>query len=124
MVRFRAERAIEGFRLGQSSEGVLMIRGFSDHAANERTFLAWVRSGIAVIGFGFVIEKFRGLAPSRLLLLKSLRIEFQCAAILSNGPHCVFGHSVRHLSFNLKRDLDFGAYQRRQVGNHYDGVRA
>ena len=26
-----------------------MIRGYSDHAANERTFLAWVRTGIAVI---------------------------------------------------------------------------
>jgi putative membrane protein len=35
-----------------------MIRGYGDHAANERTFLAWVRTGIAVIAFGFVIEKF------------------------------------------------------------------
>ncbi len=35
-----------------------MIRGYSDHAANERIFLAWVRTGIAVIAFGFVIEKF------------------------------------------------------------------
>jgi putative membrane protein len=35
-----------------------MIRNYSDHAANERTFLAWVRTGIAVIAFGFVIEKF------------------------------------------------------------------
>ncbi len=35
-----------------------MIHNFSDHAANERTFLAWVRTGIAVIAFGFVIEKF------------------------------------------------------------------
>jgi putative membrane protein len=35
-----------------------MIRGYSDHAANERTFLAWVRTAIAVIAFGFVIEKF------------------------------------------------------------------
>ena len=35
-----------------------MIRGYSDHAANERTFLAWVRTGIAVVVFGFVIEKF------------------------------------------------------------------
>lgn len=30
----------------------------SDHFANERTFLAWVRTGIALIGFGFVIAKF------------------------------------------------------------------
>jgi putative membrane protein len=35
-----------------------MISGYSDHAANERTFLAWIRTGIAVMVFGFVIEKF------------------------------------------------------------------
>jgi Predicted membrane protein len=35
-----------------------MIPSYSDHAANERTFLAWVRTGIAVMAFGFVIEKF------------------------------------------------------------------
>ncbi len=35
-----------------------MIRGYSDHAASERTFLAWVRTGIAVVAFGFVVEKF------------------------------------------------------------------
>jgi len=35
-----------------------MIRAYSEHAANERTFLAWVRTGIAVIAFGFLIEKF------------------------------------------------------------------
>ena len=35
-----------------------MIGDYTDHAANERTFLAWVRTGIAVLAFGFVIEKF------------------------------------------------------------------
>ncbi len=35
-----------------------MIKNYSDHAANERTFLAWVRTAIAVMAFGFVIEKF------------------------------------------------------------------
>jgi putative membrane protein len=35
-----------------------MISRYSDHAANERTFLAWVRTGIAVIAFGLVIERF------------------------------------------------------------------
>jgi putative membrane protein len=35
-----------------------MIKRFSDHAANERTFLAWVRTAIAVMAFGFVIERF------------------------------------------------------------------
>ena len=35
-----------------------MIRNFRDHAANERTFLAWVRTAIAVMAFGFVVERF------------------------------------------------------------------
>ena len=35
-----------------------MIRNFRDHAANERTFLAWVRTAIAVMAFGFLIERF------------------------------------------------------------------
>ena len=29
-----------------------------NHMANERTFLAWCRTGISLIGFGFVIERF------------------------------------------------------------------
>ena len=32
--------------------------GATDHLANERTFLAWIRTSIALMGFGFVIEKF------------------------------------------------------------------
>jgi putative membrane protein len=35
-----------------------MIRNFSDHAANERTFLAWVRTAIAVMAFGFLVARF------------------------------------------------------------------
>lgn len=30
----------------------------ADHLANERTFLSWVRTSIALMGFGFVIVKF------------------------------------------------------------------
>jgi putative membrane protein len=26
--------------------------------ANERTFLAWIRTGIGIMAFGFVVEKF------------------------------------------------------------------
>jgi putative membrane protein len=29
-----------------------MIERYSDHAANERTFLAWVRTALAVMAFG------------------------------------------------------------------------
>jgi putative membrane protein len=44
--------------VGRASLETVMIRNFTEHAANERTFLAWVRTGIAVIAFGFVVEKF------------------------------------------------------------------
>jgi putative membrane protein len=30
----------------------------SDHLANERTFLAWIRTSVALMGFGFVVVKF------------------------------------------------------------------
>jgi putative membrane protein len=35
-----------------------MIKNFADHSSNERTFLAWVRTAIAVMAFGFIVEKF------------------------------------------------------------------
>ena len=35
-----------------------MIQRYTDHAANERTFLAWVRTAIAVMAFGFLVERF------------------------------------------------------------------
>ncbi|SDH82385.1 putative membrane protein [Chryseobacterium taeanense] len=30
----------------------------SDHLANERTFLAWLRTSVALMGFGFILVKF------------------------------------------------------------------
>lgn len=34
------------------------ITRLSDHMANERTFLAWIRTSIGIMAFGFVLEKF------------------------------------------------------------------
>ena len=41
----------------QRATGVKLDRA-SDHLANERTFLAWVRTGIAIVVFGFAIGRF------------------------------------------------------------------
>lgn len=35
-----------------------MIPRFTDYAANERTYLAWVRTAIAIMAFGFLVERF------------------------------------------------------------------
>jgi putative membrane protein len=36
----------------------MAIKHYTDHAANERTFLAWVRTSIAVTAFGFLVQRF------------------------------------------------------------------
>ena len=35
-----------------------MINRYTDHSANERTYLAWIRTSVAIMAFGFLIEKF------------------------------------------------------------------
>jgi putative membrane protein len=40
----------------QSNRNSLATLG--DHMANERTFLAWIRTSIGIMAFGFVVEKF------------------------------------------------------------------
>ena len=48
--------------------------------ANERTFLAWIRTSIGIMAFGFVIEKFA-------LFLKHLQVFFKDAEAPSSGRY-------------------------------------
>ena len=41
----------------------------SDHLANERTFLAWIRTSVGVMAFGFVVVKFSLFVKQLSLLL-------------------------------------------------------
>jgi putative membrane protein len=41
-----------------ADDAIFMIERYSDHAANERTFLAWVRTAIAIMAFGFLVARF------------------------------------------------------------------
>jgi putative membrane protein len=34
------------------------VRNRRVHMANERTFLAWIRTSISIMAFGFVVERF------------------------------------------------------------------
>jgi putative membrane protein len=38
--------------------GAKPVRDRRVHMANERTFLAWIRTSISIMAFGFVVEKF------------------------------------------------------------------
>jgi len=46
----------------------------SDHLANERTFLAWVRTGAAIVVFGFAIGRF-SIAMRQLTALQGHRVK-------------------------------------------------
>ncbi|MEJ2673241.1 MAG: DUF202 domain-containing protein [Deltaproteobacteria bacterium] len=53
--------------------------GVRDHMANERTFLAWIRTSIGIMAFGFVVEKFA-------LFIKKLAYFFGKEDISAVGP--------------------------------------
>lgn len=46
---------------GSGSRNSARVR---DHLANERTYLAWMRTSIALMGFGVVIVRLRYLLPA------------------------------------------------------------
>jgi len=57
------------------------------HMANERTFLAWIRTSIGIMAFGFVVEKFA-------LFLKKLAFYFEKANIPKSDPVAVGYSSI------------------------------
>ena len=42
-----------------------MIVNYRDHSANERTFLAWVRTAVAIVGFGMAAARLNN-GPSQI----------------------------------------------------------
>src|ERR1700722_18259493 len=50
--------AIAGDNLMDSSAGTGQKAALSDYLAAERTLLAWIRTGLALMGFGFVVARF------------------------------------------------------------------
>jgi putative membrane protein len=59
----------------------------SDHLAAERTFLAWIRTGLALMGFGFVVARFG-------LFLEQLQFIQHAAAGVSYGLSVWFGTAL------------------------------
>ena len=49
-----------------------MIDNFKDHAANERTYLAWVRTSLAIIAFAIIIEKFNLVIHSNISQIEQI----------------------------------------------------
>ncbi len=60
----------------------------SDHMANERTFLAWIRTSIGIMAFGFVVEKFALFIDRISLFLE--KSDIRNAAPVSSGYSKLF----------------------------------
>src|SRR5260370_38395775 len=58
-----------------------------DYLAAERTFLAWIRSGLALMGFGFVVARFG-------LFLQQLRLIDHVPEAPSYGVSLWFGTAL------------------------------
>ena len=79
-----------------------MIPRFSDHAANERTYLAWVRTAIAIMAFGFVIERFDLFlaylsGSAKTLIHRSHAAQFVGLALIVLSVVMMFTATVRYI---------------------------
>lgn len=61
--------------------------GWADYLAAERTVLAWIRTGLALMGFGFVVARF-GLFLQEFQIAEHTRLEH------SYGPSLWFGTAL------------------------------
>lgn len=77
-----------------------------DHLANERTFLAWVRTSIALLGFGVLIAKLRFLEIAPRAGVHSTRLGLAFAGVGVLTLLLAAWHYDR-----TRRMIDGGGYQ-------------
>jgi putative membrane protein len=61
--------------------------GLADYLAAERTLLAWIRTGLALMGFGFVVARFG-------LFLQEFQTIQHAPMARSSGPSLWFGTAL------------------------------
>jgi putative membrane protein len=88
-----------------------MIKRYTDHAANDRTFLAWVRTAIAVMAFGFLVERFDFFmstmagSSSRTLTFRTQQFANEMAlAFILLGVAMIVVATIRF--FRIAREID------------------
>ncbi|HBB34698.1 MAG TPA: hypothetical protein DDZ80_00835 [Cyanobacteria bacterium UBA8803] len=78
-----------------------------DHLANERTYLAWMRTAIALMGFGVLIVRLRLLQPP---LLPHPGNGWKLGLIFSLVGLLTVGLSTQHY-FAVRHDIDEDSYE-------------
>jgi len=78
-----------------------------DHLANERTYLAWMRTAIAILGFGVVIVRLRVLHPP---LVPHPGTGWKLGLLFSLVGLVTVLFSTQHY-FAVRRDIDEDTYE-------------
>jgi putative membrane protein len=103
------------------------VRDRRVHMANERTFLAWVRTSIGIMAFGFVVERFALFMKQFALLIGNAGVP-AAQVPASKGYASVFGiilvglgALIGILSFvrfkKVERQIDEDTYQPSRILN-------
>jgi putative membrane protein len=86
-----------------------VIHNFSDHAANERTFLAWVRTSLAVVGFGLALLKIDFLPHRMSVWLGFALVAMGCLMLALSGYRFI------RTSHQIERPERFRAGMRSEI---------
>lgn len=84
----------------------------TDHLANERTFLAWMRTSIALMGFGVVIARLRLFVPPT---VPTPGNGWKLGLIFSLVGLVTVFVSTRHY-FSVRHNIDANAYEPPALG--------
>jgi putative membrane protein len=94
--------------LGKSSKKKFNAGLWRDHSANQRTYLSWMRSAIAVMGFGWAILRVQ-TPPDQLF-----NVGWLTGFLLSIMGIVMVMTSTRHY-FRTRRAIDTGSYEPARV---------
>lgn len=79
----------------------------TDHLANERTFLAWVRTSIAIVGLGFVMARFSiWLRQLPVVVDPALRMPKPGVSLPAGIALILFGALIAALSYKRYRTVE------------------
>jgi putative membrane protein len=100
--------------------------GPSDYLAAERTFLAWIRTGIALMGFGFVVARFGLFLQEFQALQPNVAVHSSWLSLVFGTLLIAIGVAVNLLStwlhVRLVRGLNRGASSYRRPSSLAIGV--
>ena len=74
-----------------------------DHLANERTFLAWTRTGLGFVALGVALERFNAMEalPTPLPQFEQEQTKRSAIFLVASGSSCVTYGTLRYFS-NLR----------------------